>query len=131
MRWSKRTAVSRLQEPVLEAKGMKFTLAAVVLVASIGAAHTYAGEPSTPLPSASSVLLAQSRQPYDWNSPATQAPRQNAPQQQGSGFTCGLKRYCGEMTSCAEAYFYLNQCGLRRLDGDGDGVPCERICGRR
>lgn len=45
-----------------------------------------------------------------------------------SGFTCEGKRYCREMTSCEEAQFYLNQCGVGRLDGDGDGVPCESIC---
>src|SRR5689334_3036099 len=44
------------------------------------------------------------------------------------GFICGSKHYCREMTSCAEARFYLNQCGLTRLDGDGDGVPCETLC---
>lgn len=43
-------------------------------------------------------------------------------------FSCGAKRYCREMRSCAEARFYLLQCGLNRLDGDGDGVPCEEIC---
>ncbi|MBR2270187.1 excalibur calcium-binding domain-containing protein [Sphingobium yanoikuyae] len=32
------------------------------------------------------------------------------------------------MDSCAEAYHYLNDCGVGRLDGDGDGVPCESIC---
>lgn len=42
---------------------------------------------------------------------------------------CGGKRTCGEMNSCAEANFYLDQCGVSRLDGDGDGVPCESICG--
>jgi endonuclease YncB( thermonuclease family) len=42
--------------------------------------------------------------------------------------SCGNKRYCKEMTSCEEAKFYLTQCGLSRLDGDGDGVPCEKIC---
>ena len=44
--------------------------------------------------------------------------------------TCGNKRYCKEMTSCEEAKFYLSQCGLSRLDGDGDGVPCEKLCKR-
>ena len=44
------------------------------------------------------------------------------------GFTCGSKRFCREMNSCAEAMFYLRQCGVRRLDGDNDGVPCESIC---
>ncbi|WP_349262551.1 hypothetical protein [Geminicoccus sp.] len=32
------------------------------------------------------------------------------------------------MGSCEEAQFYLSQCGLRRLAGDRDGVPCESIC---
>ena len=42
----------------------------------------------------------------------------------------GSKRYCREMDSCKEAKFYLRHCGLSRLDGDGDGVPCEKICRR-
>jgi endonuclease YncB( thermonuclease family) len=44
------------------------------------------------------------------------------------GLSCGAKRYCKEMTSCEEAKFYLTHCGLLRLDGDGDGVPCEALC---
>jgi endonuclease YncB( thermonuclease family) len=47
---------------------------------------------------------------------------------EASSMNCGSKRYCGQMTSCAEAQFYLRQCGLSRLDGDRDGVPCERLC---
>ncbi len=43
---------------------------------------------------------------------------------------CGSKRYCREMSSCEEAMFYLRECGLTRLDGDSDGVPCESICRR-
>lgn len=42
--------------------------------------------------------------------------------------TCGAKRTCKEMVSCAEARFYLLECGLTRLDGDGDGNPCESKC---
>jgi hypothetical protein len=41
---------------------------------------------------------------------------------------CGAKRYCNQMASCEEARFYLTQCGLGRLDRDGDGVPCEALC---
>lgn len=51
-----------------------------------------------------------------------------APMATLSSFTCRSKRYCREMTSCAEAKFYLTQCGLSRLDGDRDGVPCEALC---
>ena len=41
---------------------------------------------------------------------------------------CGSKRYCRQMDSCEEARAFLNQCGLSRLDGDKDGVPCEVLC---
>ncbi|MGE0698332.1 MAG: excalibur calcium-binding domain-containing protein [Hyphomicrobiaceae bacterium] len=44
------------------------------------------------------------------------------------GFACGTKRTCSEMTSCAEACFHLTQCGVSRLDGDRDGIPCNRLC---
>ncbi|MEO1694955.1 MAG: excalibur calcium-binding domain-containing protein [Pseudomonadota bacterium] len=43
-------------------------------------------------------------------------------------FTCGRKRYCREMESCAEARFYLKRCKARRLDGNRDGIPCNRLC---
>lgn len=44
------------------------------------------------------------------------------------GFTCGSKRFCGQMNSCEEAMFYLRKCGVRRLDRDNDGIPCESLC---
>ena len=43
-------------------------------------------------------------------------------------FVCGKKRYCRQMASCAEAMFYLRECGLRRLDGNHDGIPCNSLC---
>ncbi|MBV7387715.1 excalibur calcium-binding domain-containing protein [Pasteurellaceae bacterium TAE3-ERU1] len=39
--------------------------------------------------------------------------------------------YCKYMESCAQARFYYEQCGVRRLDGDNDGVPCEVVCRRK
>jgi micrococcal nuclease len=41
---------------------------------------------------------------------------------------CGNKRHCSEMSSCEEAKYYFVQCGIKTLDGDGDGVPCEKLC---
>lgn len=38
------------------------------------------------------------------------------------------RRYCSEMTSCAEAQRYFTRCGGKQLDGDGDGRPCEKLC---
>lgn len=44
---------------------------------------------------------------------------------------CGAKKFCKEMRNCAEAAYYLQHCGLKRLDGDNDGIPCESKCGKR
>jgi len=76
--------------------------------------------------------------PWDWRKgscPTTSTapaalPAVNAPKAPAtsSGFTCAGKRRCGEMTSCEEAKFYLTQCGVRSLDGNHDGVPCEKLC---
>lgn len=53
----------------------------------------------------------------------------------GAGHTnslgCGSKKHCSEMTSCEEAMHYLTQCGIKTLDGNGDGVPCDKLCVRR
>ncbi|WP_459990177.1 thermonuclease family protein [Methylosoma difficile] len=45
-----------------------------------------------------------------------------------SSFECSGKSRCGDMGSCAEARFYLSECGMSRLDRDHDGIPCESIC---
>ena len=44
-----------------------------------------------------------------------------------TSFTCS-KRYCRQLSSCAEAVFALRQCGISRLDADHDGKPCEKLC---
>ncbi len=65
---------------------------------------------------------AQQTPPWEWRQGAALASPDR------TGFTCAGKRVCREMTSCAEARFYLTQCGVACLDGDRDGVPCEAIC---
>ncbi len=41
---------------------------------------------------------------------------------------CGHKRRCAQMLSCEEARFYLEHCGVKSLDSNSDGIPCERLC---
>lgn len=43
-------------------------------------------------------------------------------------YSCENKSKCNQMSTCDEAYFYLQNCGLTRLDADKDGVPCESLC---
>ncbi len=43
-------------------------------------------------------------------------------------FKCAGKRTCEQMDSCGEAKFYLQKCGVKSLDGDRDGVPCNSLC---
>ncbi len=41
-------------------------------------------------------------------------------------FQCSGKSYCSEMSSCAEAKFYLHNCRGTKIDGNNDGIPCEK-----
>lgn len=40
-------------------------------------------------------------------------------------FACDGRTYCSQMTSCAEAKFFLASCPNTKMDGDSDGIPCE------
>lgn len=43
-----------------------------------------------------------------------------------SPFHCDGRTYCSEMTSCAEAKYFLAHCPNVKMDGDHDGIPCEK-----
>jgi len=58
----------------------------------------------------------------------SQLPRYGLAQTQEAA-SCSARRYCTQVASCEEARWYLANCSWgHRLDGDGDGVPCESIC---
>ena len=42
-----------------------------------------------------------------------------------SPFHCDGRTYCSQMTSCAEAKYFLEHCPDVKMDGDHDGIPCE------
>jgi Tfp pilus assembly protein PilV len=42
-----------------------------------------------------------------------------------SQFKCDGRTYCSQMTSCAEATHFLKTCPGTKMDGNGDGIPCE------
>ena len=59
----------------------------------------------------------------------TRSPERPAPSPQ---FRCDARKYCSQMTSCAEAKYFLANCPGVKMDGDGDGIPCEmQWCSQR
>lgn len=40
-------------------------------------------------------------------------------------FQCDGRQYCSQMTSCAEAKYFIEHCPATQMDGDFDGEPCE------
>jgi cold shock CspA family protein len=54
---------------------------------------------------------------------STPAKARPAPSPQ---FRCDGRTHCSHMSSCEEAKFFIKNCPHTQMDGDGDGVPCER-----
>jgi cold shock CspA family protein len=40
-------------------------------------------------------------------------------------YSCDGRTMCPQMTSCAEATYFIRNCPDTKMDGDNDGVPCE------
>ena len=52
----------------------------------------------------------------------------NSPGESGSTnrYKCDGRTRCSQMRSCAEAKWFLENCPGTKMDGDHDGVPCEK-----
>jgi endonuclease YncB( thermonuclease family) len=44
----------------------------------------------------------------------------------GSKYRCDGRTYCSQMTSCEEANWFVKNCPGAKMDGNNDGVPCEK-----
>ncbi|QOW20450.1 cold shock domain-containing protein [Lysobacter ciconiae] len=44
----------------------------------------------------------------------------------GMPYKCDGRTMCSEMRSCSEATYFLEHCPNTKMDGNGDGVPCEQ-----
>ena len=53
--------------------------------------------------------------------PAAPADRSSTP-----AFHCDGRTRCTQMSSCAEARYFLANCPGAEMDGDHDGIPCEQ-----
>jgi cold shock CspA family protein len=66
------------------------------------------------------------RDQTDVGSSALQASPESAPVGESSSFRCDGRTHCSQMTSCAEAKYFLNNCPGTQMDGNHDGTPCEQ-----
>jgi hypothetical protein len=62
--------------------------------------------------------------------PVVSSPSAAPAELPGRSFRCDGRKHCSQMTSCAEAKYFLSNCPDVKMDGDGDGIPCEdQWCG--
>ncbi|OTG83864.1 cold shock domain-containing protein [Acinetobacter sp. ANC 4648] len=45
-------------------------------------------------------------------------------------FSCDGRQHCGQMHSYEEALFFIRNCPNTKMDGNQDGIPCEKQFGR-
>lgn len=47
-----------------------------------------------------------------------------------NNFRCDGRQHCSQVRSYDETVFFLGNCPNTKMDGDRDGIPCERQFGR-
>lgn len=74
---------------------------------------------------AASAAAAQGQEPVV-RPTATVPPATPTAPAAPSSFHCDGRTHCSQMRSCAEAKYFLARCPGVKMDGDGNGIPCER-----
>ena len=68
--------------------------------------------------------------PFEDSQPSNQDPGAMNVEVDTTRFHCDGRTRCREMRSCEEAHYFLAHCPGPKMDGDGDGIPCEdQLCG--
>jgi hypothetical protein len=84
---------------------------------------------SVPGPSAPAALADAPKPPAPTKDAGSVGTKVAAPS--ASAFRCDGRTHCSQMTSCAEATYFLKNCPGVKMDGNHDGVPCEQQWCRR
>lgn len=45
-------------------------------------------------------------------------------------YQCDGRQHCSQMNSYEEAKYFIENCPNTKMDGDNDGIPCEKQFGR-
>ena len=123
MRPGKRTTSDRTDRmPSAKSGGSPFGAAFGLLVIVALGAYGYAtltSDRSISIIGDSAQMVVTTPAPTArWKEAPRTAPRQT--------FECDGRTYCSEMKSCDEATYFLQNCPNTKMDGDGDGEPCEQ-----
>lgn len=124
--------------------GSALSLAAVAAIGLVGYNRYFGGRDAMHAPMAESagnaalsdsrraspgpVATESDRRPAMPASAAEAAEPAVAASRPRPAFVCDGRVHCSQMTSCAEARFFLQHCPNTKMDGDGDGLPCEQEC---
>jgi hypothetical protein len=65
-------------------------------------------------------------QAIELNADVQAAPSISIERSSQSTFACDGRTYCSQMRSCDEAKYFLQHCPNVEMDGDNDGIPCEK-----
>ncbi len=111
--WARSTRVAQSQPAIVQES-------APIPVAPIGSpgAQALLGSAAAPATPAPPQLAAR-----PGASLLQSEPEANA---EGSSFRCDGRTRCPQMHSCEEANWFVAHCPNTEMDGDGDGVACER-----
>jgi len=75
-----------------------------------------------------SLPEAQRTPPWEWRAAGREAAAADLAEAPPG---CEPRPRCDRLASCAEARRALAACGPKGLDGDRDGIPCEKLCTSR
>lgn len=98
----------------------------------VGGTVTFQQSPCAAAPGGREATLAErnaaEKKKRELASPAVseRVPTRGSAASAASAFTCDGRTHCSQMTSCAEARFFLATCTGAQMDGDRNGVPCEK-----
>ena len=75
------------------------------------------------------VQAMQARAPIGdppWGASRAAPATSGLPVATAATFRCDGRTHCSQMTSCAEAEYFLRNCPNTKMDGNNDGEPCEQ-----
>ena len=116
---------ARAPTPPRRTRPLSSLVISVLVVATASVVYTrFAGRPDAAAPTAAEQTAIM--EPSSSPPPRTALRASPAPQ----AYRCDGRQHCSQMNSCAEAEFFLAHCPGVKMDGNGDGTPCEeQWCG--